>query len=469
MKNVDAVVVGGGVLGAFAARELTRYELSVLLLEKCADVCTGITKANTAIIYPGYDHKPGTLKARLTLRANSAAEELCAQLGVPFSRCGSLMVSYGEKADEVLKVKYDNGRLIGVPGLRLISGAEAQELEPSLAQGVSTAIFAPTTATVDPWELCYAAFENARANGCEYRPGTELLGIRKENDAYILLTDGGEIRTKAVVNCAGLCADRVHEMLFPPTVRIRVDAADYYLLDRGSARLTKVIFHETEERRKGITAVPTTGGSILVGPAERELAGEIGAVSSEGLASLHTLAASVLPGLSGGEVIRSFAAVRPNPYGVVIRNGELVSDGTSIGSFVIEQPEEGFISFIGIKTPGLTCARELGALAAEKISSALGKQERTDFDGERKAIARVRGADSETLSLLIKNDPDYGEIVCLCESISKAEVLDAIRRGAVTADGVKRRCGAMLGACQGSRCRSRIEELLASEELGVRS
>ena len=465
MKKYAAAVIGGGLLGCFAARELMRYDLSAVLIEQREDVCTGISKANTAIIYPGYDHKPGTTKQSLTLRANADFDRLCRELDVPFARCGSLMASFGENADRVLQKKLQNGLNCGVPGLRILTGDEAREREPALAGGVRSALYAPTAGTTDPWQLCYAAFENAKGNGCDALLNTKLLSIRREDGGYILETDRGEIYTSAVINCAGLCADKVHEMLFEPSVRIFPQGADYMLLERGSANLSHIIQHESETG-KGITAVPTVGGSILLGPTERDREDELSAVSAAGLAQIRALSDEVLPGLRNGEVIRSFAAARPFICGVVYENGKVVSDGKSIGSFAIEKPEPGFISFIGIKTPGLTCSRELGAMAAERTATFLGAKLRTDFDPVRRSIPRVRGLDFESRRALVESNSDYGEVLCLCEDISRAEVLEAIRRGAVTLDGVKRRCGAMLGICQGGRCQQKITELIA-RELGI--
>lgn len=461
MRKVDAAVIGGGLLGCCAARELMRYEISALLIEKREDVCTGISKANTAIVYPGYDHRPGTLKARLTLQANAEFDKVCGELEVPFRRCGSLMLSFGGAADAVLGKKLENGQAIGVPGLRLLSGREALDMEPSLTGYLSSALYAPTAGTTDPWELCYAAFENAVANGCGFSRDTELISIRRDGGGYLLETTRGEVLASAVINCGGLYSDRIHELLFPPSVRIKTDGADYLIFRRDSMGLSHIIQHETEAGGKGLTAVPTVGGSILVGPTQRDAEAEAGAASAAGLSELRALSGKILPGLSEDKIIRSFAAVRPNPYGVTFRNGEYVPDGRRIGSFVIEQPEPGFISFVGVKTPGLTCAFRLGALAAERICSHLSAAKRADFDPRRRAAAHVRGADFETRRALVERDSDHGEILCLCEDISKAEVLDAISRGAVTVDGVKRRCGAMLGECQGSRCEAQIAELLA--------
>ena len=456
MKNVDVIVIGGGLLGCFAARNLCRRKLHIALLEAREDVCTGISRANTAIVYPGYDHKPGTLKAELCVRANARFDALCRELGVPFSRCGSLMVSFGEKADAVLKKKYENGLAMGVPGLRLLTGEEAAAMEPGLAAGVSSALYAPTAGTVNPWELGIAACENAAANGAELCRSTRVLAICRTAEGYRVETDRGSFSCRAVVNCAGINADRVQELLFPTSVHIAPDAADYLILDKAANRPCHIIQYEPEDGGKGFNAVPTVEGSLLLGPSERENATDF-AVSAEGLSFVRERAGRVLPGLDLGSAIRSFAAVRPNPRR---------EDGSSIGSFVIEHPGPAFWSLIGIKTPGLTCADELGRYLTDKLTAELGAEENPAFDPCRPGIRRARDLPLSKRAALVRENADYGEILCACEEVTKAEVLEAIRRGAVSVDGVKRRVGAGMGRCQGSRCTRAVMELLA-EELGT--
>ena len=190
MRTFDAAVIGGGLLGCFAARNLRRWELSVALLEAREDVCTGISRANSAIVYSGCDHRPGTLKAEMTVRANIGFDRLCRELDVPFSRCGSLMVSLGEKGNRVLQRKFEQGQANGVPGLRLLSGDMARELEPGLTEKASMALYAPGTGTVNPWTLGIAAGENAAANGAEFFFSAKVTDIRAADGGYILETAG---------------------------------------------------------------------------------------------------------------------------------------------------------------------------------------------------------------------------------------------------------------------------------------
>ena len=432
MEYFDTIVIGGGVLGCFAARNMCRWKLSVLLIEAAEDVCTGITRANSAIVYAGYDMKPGTRKAEMTVRANASFDRLCAELEVPFSRRGSLMVCSGPKGYESLKRKLEAGRENRVPGMKLLSGDEARELEPMLSSNVTAALYAPSTGTVNPWLLGIAAYENALKNGCQARMNTRVTGIQKAQAGYHVTTDRGSFTCRTIVNCAGLHAADIQDMIYPGHAAIRTDAADYLVMDPLIQSPKYIIFQETEAG-KGITAVPCVEGNLLMESPARPL--EIPfATTRESMEITKTAASELLSNLDTDAVIRSFGAVRPNPHR---------GNGSSIHDFCIEQPAGDFISFLGIKTPGLTCSNELGQYAAERIAEALSATPNPDFDPHRPAISA--GDD---------------QIICQCGHTTKGQILEAIRRGAATVDGIKRRVGTGMGSCQGSRCAWEIEKLL---------
>ncbi|MGN0999309.1 MAG: NAD(P)/FAD-dependent oxidoreductase [Faecousia sp.] len=441
MREFDAVVIGGGILGCFAARNLKRWNVSVALLERSEDVCTGITRANSAVVYAGYDNKPGSLKAKMTVQGNQNLDRLCRELEVPFSRCGSLLVTYDAQSLPKLRKKWEEGVRNGVPGLRLLTGQEAEAMEPMLKPGVVGALHAPTTGTVNPWLLGVAAYENAVDNGVVPMMSTAVTGIEKTGTGYLLKTHRETIACQAVVNCAGLFADQVQELLFPPKTRLHWDGAEYLVLDKLTPKPQRVIFHQTQSCGKGITAVPCSEGNLLISGVRKEI-GTPFATTQEGLEDLRGAAIDLLPGLDLTQVIRSFGAVRPNPYR---ENGESLHD------FCIENPGHGFYSLIGIKTPGLTCADELGMYVAKEAAEFLKARPNPNFNPHRHAIPK-------------SND---SEIVCQCEGITRSEILEAIRRGASTADGVKRRVGSGMGPCQGSRCAFAIETILEGYRNGT--
>lgn len=437
MKRYDAVVIGGGILGCMLARNLRRWNITTLLLEKEADVCTGITRANSAIVYAGYDNKPGSLKAAMTVRGNARMEELCRELEVPFSRCGSLLVTYDEASVSKLLRKLDNAKENGVPGVKLLSGEDAEALEPMLAKGVVAALYAPTTGTVNPWQLGIAAFENALQNGAEAKLNAEVTEIQKTESGFSVTVGGETYHCKMVFNCAGLSADRVQELAFAPSVRLEWDSAEYLVFDCLMEKPSRIIFCQAQSCGKGITAIPCTEGNLLISGVRKRLE-KLFATTPAGLGEVRAATKELLPEVKMEKVIRSFGAVRPNPY---------KENGESLHDFCIENPAPGFYSLIGIKTPGLTCANELGMHLAQKAAAYLQAEENLSFMPARKAITQTDD-----------------EIVCQCEEITKGQILEAIRRGATTAEGIKRRVGSGMGRCQGSRCTQQIEKLL--EEYG---
>ena len=431
----DVAIIGGGILGCFAARNLMRWNVSAVLIEAEDDVCKGTTRANSAIVYTGYDNKPGSLKAALTVQSNRDFAKLCEELDVPFSRCGSLLVAFDSEAETVLQKKYHNGIRNGVTGLKLLSGAEVLEMEPMLSANVKAGLYAPDTGTVNPWQLGIAACENAMANGCDVWCNETVSNIVRSENGYWITTSNKKVHAKAIINCAGLSADQVQNLLYPAEVSLDFDGADYLVMDKAMEKPQHIIFHETAEG-KGITAVPCTEGNLLLESTARALTVPF-ASTLEGIQSLKDTVKAVLPQVDTTKVIRSFGAVRPNLRG---RNGENISD------FYIGNPAPDFYSLIGVKTPGLTCADALGRSVAEKVAVYLHASENTAFSPVRKGIAKTDG-----------------QIICQCEQITKGEILEAIKRGATTADSIKRRVGTGMGRCQGSRCTYAIERLLEEE------
>ena len=465
MYKSDVIIIGAGLLGCFTARNLMRHPLSVLVLEQEADVCRGISKANTGIIYPGYDQKPGSQKGKLCVQANEAFDRLCEELDVPFARPGSLIVAYGPRADRQIQKKLKDGLEGGVKGLRLLTGEEAEEMEPALARGITSALYARDTGTLDPWELCIAAYENARANGAEFRFGSRVTEIRRIPGGFLVETERESFEASVVVNAAGLSSDKVRELVEKPKLRLYPTAADYIVLDKTARGTVKhIIFHEGEDG-KGLTLVPTIDGNLLVGPTTRDASEEECEamemrVAAEGLEALKDLCGAVIPGLDLSQQIRTFGSLRPNPWPVTEKDGQILREDKSLKDFKLLE-EDGLYSLIGIKTPGLTFSNELGKLVADKAADRLGKSAlRTDFDPHRKGVLRARDLPEEEWAKLIDADPAYGDVICACMNVTRAEVLQAIARGASDYEGIRRRTGIGMGHCQGSRCRRRVLDCL---------
>lgn len=462
MKSFDVAVIGGGLMGCFAARSLCRYKLSTVLIEAEEDVCRGISRANSAVVYTGYDNMPGSLKAQMTVRANADFDRLCRELEVDFIRRGSLLLSYDTLSNRALEKKLKNGKQSGVPGLRLISGEEALEMEPMLSSLPRLALYAPGTGTVNPWQLGIAAYENALENGCEAWLNAVVLDIERGDSGYIIKTNRDEVHCKALINCAGIHADRLREMLFEPELRIALDASDFLVMDRQAPRPEMILFGEGPNG-KSISLIPTVEGNLLIESKLRSIEGEHYAFDARQRSELLRSAKAISNSVCEDNIIRSFGAVRPNLVHLKKVGGEYVPTGKSIHSFAIDQAGPGFISLIGIKSPGLTCANELGMYTARAIAEYLDAEENRAFQPRRRAITRLNKLEQDKRAQLIEENPDYGDIVCLCEGISKAEITEAIRRGAKSPEAVKRRLGTSMGACQGSRCSYAISKILEAE------
>ncbi len=494
MDKYDVIVIGGGLLGSFAARSLMRYKLKIALLEKREDLCTGVSRANTAIVYSGCDTKPGTLKSQMCVRAAQTFGSLCHELGVRYAPCGSLMICFGPNGEETLRKKMTQGLNNGVRGLKLLTREEVLALEPDLSPRVHMGLYAPEAGTVIPWELGLAAAENAVSNGAEIILNTNVTAIENTDNGY-KITGGDKVYySRGIINCAGLFADEVLEKVQQPSVRIFPAAGDYYVLDTkaqnrvGQETIHHVIFHEPEEKGKGLTIVPTVDGNILIGPSRVSSDDkENFTTSRDGLDRLNALVEDVIPSLPMAHVIRSFGAIRPNPFFVYQdrESGAYIREDRGISNFIIHESENNptFLSLIGIKTPGLTCANELGIYVSDKMAALLGPAEHNpDFNPRRAASLRLNDLSVDERARLVNENAAYGRIVCRCRKITEGEIIDSIRGGlgaehanrnaarmfphAVTVDGVKRRTGACSGRCQGSFCTQRIIEIIASE-LGV--
>lgn len=464
-EKFDICIIGGGILGCMAARELSRYELGVVLLEKNEDVCCGITKANSAVIYAGYDHKPGTHKSSMCVRGNERMQQLCEELDVPFQRPGSLMVGFGRKSEQVLKKKLEQGRIKKVPGLELLSGEEVRAIEPLICPDVSMGLYAPTTGTVLPWELGIAAYENALANGCEGRLHTEVLGIRRASEGLELEVKDHKkgtiygISVRGILNCAGIHSPDLREMLLEPSVRIRPGKAEYLVFSSGIERKPKhILFYEPEEEKKGLTVVPTMDGNLLVGATEGKTDSIRNLETTEkGLWELRKKLAFLLPEMDFTKLIRSFAGIRLYPY-------DVMQEDKSIRSFILDQPEEcrEMVSLIGIKTPGLTCSQDLTEYAIEKLFSGLGwkPEKKEHFHYHRKSIHSLK----EEKRNAGETGSEWSRILCHCKQVTEGEIREAVRRGADTVEGISHRCGNGMGYCQGSRCREKILSVLKMEQ-----
>ncbi len=450
----DVIVIGAGVSGAAAARELSRYKARICVIEKEEDVCCGTSKANSAIVHAGYDAVPGSLKAKLNVRGNQMMGELAKDLDFLFKRNGSLVICTEEEELPALQELYERGQINGVKDLRILSREETLAMEPNVTDCVCAALYAPTAGIICPFELNIALAENACTNGVEFRFDTEVEKIIKSEKGYELHTNKGKFRTKYVVNAAGVYADELHNMVSEKKIHITPRRGDYCLLDKAAGNhVGRTVFALPGKFGKGILVTPTVHGNLLVGPTAIDVGDKEGINTSRaGLEQVMEKAGLNVKNLPMRQVITSFAGLRAHE---------------EQGDFLIGEVEDarGFIDCAGIESPGIASCPAIGEMVAQIVRDKMKLEEKNNFISTRRGIRRPADLSKEERNELIRKEPAYGSIVCRCEMITEGEIIDAVRRplGAKSLDGIKRRTRAGMGRCQSGFCSPRVMEILARE------
>lgn len=454
----DVAIIGAGAVGCAAAMELAQYDLSVCVIDKESDVCEGTTKANSAIVHAGFDAVPGTLKARLNVRGSELMQGLSERLDFAYKRNGAMVLCFEEGGISGLEELLERGEKNGVKGLKIISGDEARAIEPALSDEVRAALLAPTSAIVCPFEMTLAFAENALANGAEFRLSTEVTGIERTAAGYLVKTTRGDIEAKAVINAAGVYADKLHNMVSGTPLTITPRRGEYMLMDKSAGgTVERTIFQLPTKMGKGILVTPTVHGNLLAGPTAENIDDkENTATTSGGLAEVRAKGSLSVKNIPWNKVITSFTGLR--------------AVGES-GDFVIEECADApcFFDAACIESPGLTSAPAIGEYLCELVGKRLALNKKEGVITKRKGITHFAALSREEQNELIQREPAYGRIVCRCETVTEGEILDAIDRplGATTLDGVKRRTRAGMGRCQAGFCSPTTMALIA-EKLGIK-
>ena len=450
----DIIVIGAGVTGCAIARELSRYDLKITVLERASDVCEGTSKANSGIVHAGYDAHPGTLKAKLNAEGNRLMEALSEELDFPFKRNGSLVLCFDEADRPRLQMLLEQGIENGVKELRILEREELKALEPEISDAAVAALYAPTGGIVCPFGLTIALAENAAVNGVRFELNTEVGKVEKKEGGYLVTTDRGTYEARVVVNAAGVYADRFHNMVSGEKLHIIPRKGEYCLMDKKVGGLvSRTIFQLPTKYGKGVLVTPTVHGNLLAGPTAVDTGDHEGVnTTREGMEDVLGRASVSVKGLPVRQIITSFAGLRAHE---------------EKGDFVLGQPAdaEGFFDAAGIESPGLTCAPALGKMLAGQIAAYLSAVEKKDFIAVRKGIPNMESASPEERQRLIAENPLYANVVCRCELVTEGEIVDSIHRplGATTLDGIKRRTRAGMGRCQAGFCSPKTVEILARE------
>ena len=466
----DAIIIGAGISGCSVARELARYQLKVLVLEKGHDVCAGTTKGNSATVHAGYDPDPGSNKAIYNVRGSRMYPELCRELQVPYLKNGLVMIALDEEQMEEVRKLHEMGQRNGVR-TEVCDRARILEIEPDMGEGVIGGLWVPDSGMVCPYNLVMALAENSARNGVEFKTSTQALSVQRDGGEWLVATPDETFRTKYVFNCAGTHADKFNNMVSGDVFHIIPREGQHLIMDRDFAPYVKTTIYPTPEllpgggHTKGMGLMPSVDGTLILGCNADDVDDpDFSANTREGIDKIldffearwkYMPISKHVPKFPRDAVITAYGGSRAHP---------------DRDDFILGEPKDApnFINLAGIESPGVTAAP---AIAIDMVKILVDRERpalKQDYKPGREIKKPFRTMTAEERREAIKADPDYARIVCRCEQVTEAEIRDAIRRpvGARSVSAVKMRTRAGMGRCQGGFCSPRVLEILC-EELGL--
>lgn len=462
MKQFDVVVIGAGVVGCAVARELSRYTLRVGVLEKEMDVACGNSCRNTGMLHAGFTYRPGSLKAECAVEGNLEFDQVAKELDIPFRRTGKVVVGFNEEdRKNILKYKAI-GEQNGVRNLEMIDKQRLNELDSSA--GGEFAMYVPSSGILDPMQYTIALAENACMNGAEFFFQEKVIAIKRTGNqevCYQIQTERQMYESKWVINCAGMYASEISEMLGYPNYPVKGFKGEYFVLDKRAGEHLSIPVYPAPNKKGGFSvhATPTIDGNVLIGPDSYITEGrEDYAVTKEHLDGLIEDGTKMFHHMRREYFIRNFAGIRWKRYDP--ETGEILD-------FLLESEEvcPNTVNLVGIESPGITCALPLARRAVKLLADKEQPQLNPDFNPCRTGIRKFSEMTTEEKQEAIAANADFGEIICRCETVTKAEILQAIHNpmGIHTVTGIKNRTRALMGRCQGGYCETKITALIERE------
>lgn len=457
----DVCVIGAGVSGCAIARELSKKQLSVCVVEAADDVCCGTSKANSAIVHAGFDAQTGSLMARLNVEGNLLMPGLCEELGVDFNQIGSLVVCTSEETRPNLEALLARGIANGVLDLRIIERDELCAMEPNVSDAAVCALWAPTAGIVNPFQLTVALAEVAAQNGVDFLFNTRVTGVEKSGDKWLVSSNEAQVTASIVVNAAGVYADEIHNLVCQPGDELSITPrrGQYFVLDTAAQGYVKhTVFALPTAYGKGVLVSPTTAGNILVGPTAEDIDNKEGVdTTQDGLSQIREKSSITMKDVPLWHSIRTFSGLRahqPNHDFVI---GEVAGAA-------------GFVDCAAIESPGLTSAPAIGRMVAGIVCDIAGQPaDKRDWVSSRRRIPDVERMSLDEWAALIKTRPDYGRVICRCRHVTEGQIVDAIHAPipATSLDAIKRRTEAGMGRCQAGFCTPKVMEILEREVEGM--
>lgn len=441
-KTYDAVIIGGGVVGAAVFNKLVRIGKKVALIDSASDVATGASKANSGLIHAGYDPEPGTLKAKLNVEGAKLYPKICKRLSLPLKVCGALVVGDDKKKVQAL---YTRGLQNGVKELYILNRKELLKILPDLQEHITVGLYAKTSALISPYLLTVSLCEEAIINGGELFLEEDLESCQKEKDIFILKTKKGTFKTKNIINSAGYGYNDVAKILGTEEYPLEYRRGEYFVFSKDST--TKVpctLFPLPTEKGKGVLITPTVDGNYLVGPTSEKSDYET-ITTENGLKEIKEKAGLILNKVDFKNAIRVFSGVR-----------------TICGKdFIVGKSKtNGIINLVGICSPGLSSAPAIANMVAKLLG--FGTKELKDLK-KIEPYKMLKEYPIKEQNEMIKKNKDYGEIVCKCEKITKGDIVAVLKRPIKihSVDAIKRRTDAGMGICQGGFCFTKVVNIIA--------
>jgi glycerol-3-phosphate dehydrogenase len=451
----DYVVIGSGIIGSLITRELSKYPVSVLVIDKENDIASHQTIANSAIIHAGHDPKPGSLKARLCVEGNRLYDTLEKELDISLLRTGAYVVAHTPEEETMLQALFDRALINGVLGAYFLSGDEARKVEPRLTDTITKVLSLPSTKVTFPWEVAINAISNSIKNGAEFKRNAQVVSIDVKSDHFVLhLKNGSSIETKHVINASGVNSDLIAKMIEEkPEFEIKPRKGEYFVLDRKAVGLfNHVIYPLPTKAGKGVLIVPQTHGNILLGPTSYDVMNrEDESTTREGMKYIK-------------EQLKSLS--NQIPYDMIIRNFAGVRATSTYEDFYIQESKvhPGFYHVAGIDSPGLTAAPAIAKYVVEEVIK-INLPKKPNFNPIHKNIPLFHTLTESEKQTEIKKHPKHGHLVCKCEKVTEQDILNAIHSptGNDTIKGIKKRARAGAGLCQGGYCESEVLKIIGRE------
>ena len=460
LNSKPVIIIGAGAVGCAIARELSKFQIHTLVLEKECDVAYGTSGRMSGVVHAGFNNKTGTLMAKLCVEGNREFESICSELDIPYKKTGKVLVAFDDEDMNSLEGIIARGKANGCEGLRLLNSEEIRELVPGI--GGIGGMLSPNTAIFDPFEYCIAHAENAIENGVEFSFNSEVIEIRKEKDIFLVTTKDNEFSARYIVNSAGIYCDKISSMLGVTDYKIYPCRGQYFILDKVADELLNIPAYPVPKPGNGglgVHLTPTIDGNIIIGPSAEYLEeSDDYSTTPEVMDKLYREAKALLPSIEKRYIIGNYCGIRPK---------QAPPEEGGFRDFIIKEDDKcpGLINLIGIESPGFTASAPIARIVRDIIGEHIKLAEKTNYNPYRKGHVRFRNLSEEEQLRLIEEDPEYGEIICRCQNVTKREIRDAIENmfGAKAISSIKYRAWATTGRCNGGYCLSKIVDILIND------